>query len=229
MSGTEWYHEFVDDGYTPPEDALLALFSFRPDADTSTEEALGRIASESSVGTWTTLAQMPDRILDMKAMAYRWSDELAWVSYPIELWEPGNLPQLLSGVAGNIFGMKAVDRLRLLDVHIPPALLESFPGPRQGIPGIRERLGIPDRALTASVPKPKLGWSAQEHGELAYETWVGGIDLVKDDENLTSQAFNRFEERVTELTRQRELAEAETGETKSALINVTAETNEAIR
>lgn len=229
MAETDWYDAFVDEDAEPLEDDVLALFRFEPDADTSTLEALGRIASESSVGTWTTLAQMPDRLDALKAVAYDWDEDVVRVRYPIELWEPGNLPQLLSGVAGNIFGMKAVDRLRLLDVRFPEAYLEGFPGPAFGIQGLRDRLEIPTRPLTATVPKPKLGWSPSEHAEVGYEAWVGGVDLIKDDENLTDQSFNRFEDRVDALTRMRAKAEAETGEVKSSLINITAETQEAIR
>jgi len=62
-----------------------------------------------------------------------------------------------------------------------------------------------------------------------YAAWVGGIDLLKDDENLTSQSFNKFTERVRECFRLRDKAEKETGERKSYLINVTAETNEMLR
>jgi ribulose-bisphosphate carboxylase large chain len=231
MAGTEWYDEFVNADARPREDDLLALFKFEPAEGVSTLEALGRIASESSVGTWTTLAQMPDRVPQLKAMCYAWDEDagVCKVRYPLELWEPANLPQLLSGVAGNIFGMKAVERLRLQDVRLPEAFLDAHLGPQYGIHGLRERLDVPERPLTATVPKPKLGWSSTAHAERGYEAWTGGVDLIKDDENLTNQGFNRFEKRVEELTQMRERAESETGETKSALINVTAETNEAIR
>ncbi len=229
MSDTAWYDAFVDDDEQPRDGDVLALFHYTPAEGVTTGEALGRIASESSVGTWTTLAQMPDGLEDLKAVAYDWTDELAWVRYPAELWEAGNIAQLLSGVAGNIFGMKAVARLRLLDLRLPASYLEGFPGPALGIPGIREALDVPERPLTATVPKPKLGWSSNEHAEVGYEAWVGGTDLIKDDENLTDQSFNRFEARVEALTRMRSKAEAETGEVKSGLINITAETNEAIR
>lgn len=229
MAKTEWYDEFVNGNLAPGRRDVVALFRFEPDAGVSVKEALGRIASESSVGTWTTLAKLPRRIPKMKAMAYRWTDELAWVTYPAELWEAGNLPQLLSGVAGNIFGMKAVRWLRLLDLRIPAWYFKDFHGPQEGIPGLRRRLRIPKRPLTATVPKPKLGWSSAEHAELGYEAWVGGMDLIKDDENLTDQSFNRFKKRVELLTRQRRKAERETGEIKSALINVTGETREALR
>jgi ribulose-bisphosphate carboxylase large chain len=229
MAKTEWYDEFVDASHRPAKDDIVALFRFEPDRGFSVKEALGRIASESSVGTWTTLAQLPKRIPEMKAVAYRWTRDVAWVSYPKELWEAGNLPQLLSGVAGNIFGMKAVKWLRLLDVQLPPWFVKPFRGPHDGIAGLRKRLRIPKRPLTATVPKPKLGWSAAEHADLGYEAWMGGMDLIKDDENLTSQSFNRFDKRVALLTKMRKKAEKETGEVKSALINVTAETKEAVR
>lgn len=229
MAKVEWYDEFVDARARPGPEDVVALFRFECDRGISVKEALGRIASESSVGTWTTLAQLPKRIPQMKAIAYKWTKTTAMVTYPAELWEPGNMPQLLSGVAGNIFGMKAVKWLRLEDIRLPEWYLKGFKGPHDGIPGLRKRLKIPKRPLTATVPKPKLGWSAEEHATLGYEAWVGGMDLIKDDENLTSQDFNRFERRVELLTKQRAKAEKETGEVKSALINVTAETKEAIR
>jgi len=51
----DWYMDFVDTTYRPEKDELVALFSFEPAAGITREEAAGRIASESSTGTWTTL------------------------------------------------------------------------------------------------------------------------------------------------------------------------------
>ena len=79
------------------------------------------------------------------------------------------------------------------------------------------------------MPKPKIGFSAAEHADVAYETWMGGFDLVKDDENLTSTSFNRFEDRLTRMAKLRDKAEKETGEQKDALLNITGETKEMIR
>lgn len=95
--------------------------------------------------------------------------------------------------------------------------------------GIRKLLRVKSRPLTATVPKPKLGLTAKEHARAGYEAWIGGIDLLKDDENLTSQPFNKFQERVNECFRLRAKAENQTGERKSYLINVTAETKEMLR
>lgn len=224
MKNIDWYSDFVDLDYRPTRTDVVCLFRFEPAGGISIKEAVGRIASESSAGTWTTLNKVPSRLRKVMATSYEIMGNFVKVSYPIELWEEGNVSQLLSGVAGNIFGMKALKNLRLVDISIPKAYLKHFEGPQFGIEGIRKILKIKDRPITGAVAKPKIGWSASEHAQIAYETWMGGFDLVKDDENLTSTSFNRFEDRIRLCAKMRDKAEKETGERKSALINITGET-----
>jgi ribulose-bisphosphate carboxylase large chain len=145
------------------------------------------------------------------------------VAYPGDLWEPGNFCQLKSGIAGNIFGMKGVDNLRLVDVSLPQSYIRHFKGPILGMEGIRKRWKVFRRPFTGAVPKPKIGFSAAEHARTAYETWMGGFDFVKDDENLTSMKFNNFEKRVQLMAGYRDRAEKETGDRKGAFINITAD------
>jgi ribulose-bisphosphate carboxylase large chain len=220
----DWYMDFVDTGYLPGKDELVCLYYSEPAEGISAEEAAGRIASESSTGTWTTITTIPPRMRDLQATAFRIEGNFVKIAYPLELWEEGNAPQLLSGIAGNIFGMKAISNLRLIDATLPPAYIRHFRGPHFGMEGIRDMMKVRGRPLTGAVPKPKIGFSAQEHAEVGYETWMGGFDFVKDDENLTSAPFNRFEDRVKLLAKMRDRAEKETGDTKSAFINITAET-----
>jgi ribulose-bisphosphate carboxylase large chain len=220
----DWYNEFVDLDYTPARDELVCLFYFEPGAGISGREAAGRIASESSTGTWTTLFTIPPRMKALQATAFDIEGNCVKIAYPLALWEEGNAVQLLSGIAGNIFGMKAVKNLRLIDVSLPPAYIRHFKGPHFGMDGIRTMMKVTGRPLTGAVPKPKIGFSAKEHAEVGYETWMGGFDFVKDDENLTSTPFNRFEDRVQLMTKKRDAAEKETGEKKSAFINISADT-----
>ncbi|KUG20122.1 MAG: type III ribulose-bisphosphate carboxylase [Methanomicrobiaceae archaeon] len=220
----DWYMEFVEIGYRPARDELVCLFYFEPGEGIGPEEAIGRVASESSTGTWTTLFTLPARMRDLQATAFEIDGNYAKIAYPLALWEEGNAAQLLSGIAGNVFGMKAVKNLRLIDVTLPQAYLDHFKGPHFGMEGIRDMMKVRGRPLTGAVPKPKVGFSAAEHAEVGYETWMGGFNFVKDDENLTSTSFNRFEDRVEQLAKMRDRAERETGDTKSALINITAET-----
>lgn len=220
----DWYNEFVDTTYTPDRDEIVCLFSFEPADGMSREEACGRIASESSTGTWTTLAKLPPRMRDLQATAFEIDGSYTKIAYPLDLWEEGNAVQLLSGIAGNIFGMKAVKSLRLIDATLPDRYIDGFGGPYFGNDGIRKMMGVHGRPLLGAVPKPKIGFSAEEHAAVGFETWLGGFDFVKDDENLTSTPFNRFGDRVDGLTRLRDRAEQETGERKSAFINITADT-----
>jgi ribulose-bisphosphate carboxylase large chain len=154
---------------------------------------------------------------------------VAKIAYPKELFEQGNMPNILSSVAGNVFGLKALKNLRLNDVELPAELVKSFKGPRFGIEGIRKLLKVPERPLVGTIIKPKLGLKTVDHARVAYEAWVGGCDIVKDDENLSSQRFNPFEERVVKTLESRDKAEEETGERKVYMANITAETGAMLK
>ena len=92
----EWYDEFVDLSYKPKKTDLKVLFYFEPEKGMSVKEAIGRIASESSTGTWTTLFTLPSRMKGLMATAYKIEGNFVYVAYPLGLWEAGNMPQLLS-------------------------------------------------------------------------------------------------------------------------------------
>jgi len=227
----EWYMDFVDLDYKPGRDDLVVEFYFEP-YKVSPEEAAGRIASESSIGTWTTLWKMPEMAKRSMARVFHLEPSgegyYTKIAYPLTLFEEGSFVQLMSAIAGNIFGMKAIKTLRFLDFHPPYEYLRHFKGPQYGLRGIRSFMGIKERPLTATVPKPKMGWNVDEYAEIAYELWSGGIDLLKDDENFTSFPFNRFEERVRKLYRVKERVERETGEKKEYLINITGPVHKMI-
>jgi len=217
------YEDFLDLEYEPRESDLVCEFRVEPAAGMDWPAAAGRVASESSNGTWAEL-QVAGEVTDLSATACGIDEGRGrvTVAYPEALFEPGNMPQVLSCIAGNIMGMKAVDRIRLLDCEWPAGLVADYPGPRYGTAVKTEVFDAPDRPLTATVPKPKVGLSTAQHAEIGYEAWTGGIDLLKDDENLTDQAFNPFEDRLAESLAARDRAEEATGETKSYLLNVTA-------
>jgi ribulose-bisphosphate carboxylase large chain len=219
---TEWYHEFIDPRYRPSRTDIKVLFYYEPAKGMTEEDAIGRIASESSSGTWTTLARLPRLLPKTKAYAYHYTKNYVKVAYPILIFEEGSVPCMMSGFGGNIYGMKAVKNLRLLDAELPLEYIRHFRGPTYGRDVIKRIFRRRSGPVTAVVPKPKIGYTALEHALVAYEVWRGGIDCVKDDENLTNQKFNRFESRVKLIAKYRDRAEGETGEVKEAFVNVTA-------
>jgi len=233
----EPYPEFVRLGYTPdPESEVIATFRVTPAEGFTAEDAAGGVAAESSTGTWTTLYTWYDksRVDRLMGKAYEIRDlgdgsYLLRVAYPLELFEEGNMPGFLASVAGNIFGMRRVKGLRLEDLYLPRGFLEHFKGPVRGIRGIREVLKIEGRPIVGTVPKPKVGYSPEEVGRLAYDILSGGLDYVKDDENLVSPRFCRFEERARAIMKAIDRAEKETGERKFWLANITADVREMER
>ena len=219
--------DFVDLKYEPLETDLVCTFHVEPNG-IDIKEAAGAVAAESSVGTWTELTTTKT-VNRLAARVFSIINNEAKVAYSEELFEEGNMPNVLSSIAGNVFGLRTIKNLKLLDLDLPSDLISRFMGPRFGIEGIRKILKIPKRPLVGTIIKPKLGLKTADHATVAYEAWVGGCDIVKDDENLSSQRFNPFEERVTKTLELRDKAQNETGERKVYMANVTAETKKMLK
>ncbi|MCW4005913.1 MAG: type III ribulose-bisphosphate carboxylase [Candidatus Bathyarchaeota archaeon] len=222
------YTDFVDLDYKPKSSDLVCTFTLEQEGMTQ-KEAAGAIAAESSIGTWTELTTEKPYVKALAAKVFSLKDDTAKIAYPIELFEGGNMPNILSSVAGNVFGLKGLTNLRLYDIAFPKELAGSFKGPQYGIEGVRDLLQVPERPLVGTIIKPKLGLKTEDHARVAYEAWAGGCDIVKDDENLSSQDFNSFEARIAETMESRDQAEAETGEKKVYMANVTAETQTMLK
>ncbi|MGA3061010.1 MAG: type III ribulose-bisphosphate carboxylase [Candidatus Bathyarchaeia archaeon] len=217
------YLDFVDLTYKPKETDLTCTFYLEPEG-ISLKEAAGGVAAESSVGTWTELTTEPPYVTRLAARVFSIESNVVKIAYPVELFEPANMPNILSSVAGNVFGLKVLKNLRLMDIQIPKMLIASFKGPMFGIAGIRKLLKVPERPLVGTIIKPKLGLDTKDHARVAYDAWSGGCDIVKDDENLSSQKFNPFEQRLSQTLENRDKAQKETGERKVYMVNITAET-----
>ncbi|MGD9131348.1 MAG: type III ribulose-bisphosphate carboxylase [Candidatus Bathyarchaeota archaeon] len=222
------YVDFVDQSYKPKTTDLICDFYVEPEGISLTEAA-GGVAAESSVGTWTELTTIKPYVEKLAARVFSIDGNNIRIVYPIELFEHGNMPNILSSVAGNVFGLRALKNLRLNDIHLPMELARSFRGPKYGIAGVRELLGVKDRPLVGTIIKPKLGLKTVDHAKVAYDAWAGGCDIVKDDENLSSQRFNPFQDRVVATLEMRDRAEEETGEKKVYMANITSETEEMLK
>lgn len=230
----EIYYRFVDKNYQPnPDNDIIAVFRITPAEGFSIEDAAGAVAAESSVGTWTSLHQWYDqsRIDRLMGKAYHFHDMgdgsyIVRIAYPAELFEPGSMPGLLASIAGNIFGMRRVKGLRLEDIYFPESFLKDFKGPSKGMKGVRDIFKIYDRPIVGTVPKPKVGYTPEEVEKLAYEILIGGMDYIKDDENLTDPSYCKFEKRAKSIMKIIDKVEKETGERKVWFANITSDVKE---
>ena len=236
-AGVKPYHfKYYDSSYTPKDIDILAAFRVTPQPDVSPEEAAAAVAAESSTGTWTTvwsdlltdLDRYNARCYQIEPVPGEENQYIAYVAYPLDLFEEGSVANMMSSIVGNVFGFKALKALRLEDLRIPVAYLKTFQGPPHGIQVERDKLNKYGRPLLGCTIKPKLGLSAKNYGRAVYECLRGGLDFTKDDENINSQPFMRWRDRYLFVMEAVKKAEAETGERKGHYLNVTAPTVEAM-
>ena len=204
------YEDYVDLGYKPNKNDLICHFFVEP-SGINLKKVAGAVAAESSIGTWTETTTTKPYVEKISAKVFEIKGNNIKIAYPVDLFEPGNMPNILSSVAGNVFGMKDLKNLRLNDIHFPEKLLKGFKGPKYGIKGIRKILKIQKRPLVGTIVKPKLGLKTEDHAKVAYDAWIGGCDIVKDDENLSGQSFNTFGQRLEKTFKAKEKSEKETG------------------
>lgn len=141
------------------------------------------------------------------------------VQIAIPLQDVGDsLTALLTQAAGEIV---AYGGIKLLDLYLPRAYTAAFKGPKFGLQGIRDLLGVHDRPLLLAIFKPSRGYSPQEGAAIFYEAAVGGADIVKDDELLTDPSYCRRVERVRLYAQAAQRAFEETGERTLYAVNIT--------
>ena len=227
---------YWDATYTVKDTDVLALFRITPQPGVDPVEATAAVAGESSTATWTVVWTDLLTACDIyRAKAYRvdpvpnTSDQFfGYIAYECDLFEEGSLANLTASIIGNVFGFKAVKALRLEDMRIPHSYLKTFQGPATGVVVERERMNNFGRPILGATVKPKLGLSGRNYGRVVYEGLKGGLDFLKDDENINSQPFMRWRERFLYVQEGITRASAATGEVKGSYMNVTAATMEEV-
>ena len=220
--------------YVPQDSDVLALFRITPQEGVDAEEAAAAVAGESSTATWTVV--WTDRLTacdSYRAKAYKVepvpgnsSQFFAWIAYELDLFEEGSIANLAASIIGNVFSFKPLKAVRLEDMRLPLAYVKTFRGPPTGIVVERERLDKFGRPLLGATTKPKLGLSGKNYGRVVYEALKGGLDFVKDDENINSQPFMHWRDRFLYCMEAVNRASAASGEVKGHYLNVTAGTME---
>ncbi|XP_061360634.1 ribulose bisphosphate carboxylase large chain-like [Gastrolobium bilobum] len=213
---------------------ILAAFRVTPQPGVPPEEAGAAVAAESSTGTWTTvwtdgltsLDRYKGRCYHIEPVAGEESQFIAYVAYPLDLFEEGSVTNMFTSIIGNVFGFKALRALRLEDLRIPNSYIKTFQGPPHGIQVERDKLNKYGRPLLGCTIKPKLGLSAKNYGRAVYECLRGGLDFTKDNENVNSQPFIRWRDRFLFCAEAIYKAQAKTREIKGHYLNATAGTCE---
>lgn len=174
----------------------------------SMEKHLGKVVSvdvhEPNNG------QLDERYADIK------------IAYP-DVNFSNDIPALLV----TIFGKLSMDgKIKLIDIDVSEQFASAFPGPKFGLQGIRELLGVYDRPLLMSIFKSVIGHDLTTLKEQFMNQALGGVDLIKDDEILFENPLTPIEKRVEICMKAAKEAESLTGQKLLYAVNLTGPTSQ---
>lgn len=187
----------------------------------------GRFAIGQTVGTWIKLPGITKRmvedyqarVLSLEVLPADETLALLRVAFPTHNFAE-SFAMLQTALVGN--DVSTALMVKLLDVALTQKALLHYRGPRQSIDGVRAATGIYERPLVLNMIKPCIGYSANEGAALFYETAMGGVDMIKDDEVLSSVPVLSVLERVRAYRNVSEQVELETGRKPLYIPNITA-------
>lgn len=203
---------------------------FRVTTSLPIAKAAKAIAAEQSTGTWTDISTQSDDIdsrLAGRVLLTRQvgkSEHEVSIEFPSDDFdsEVGGVPQILSVIAGNLFGLEDLRAVRLDDLFVPKGIATSFPGPRFGAEGIYSKLGRRDasRPLLGTIVKPKIGLDPDMTADYVYRVGKGGLTNSKDDETLVDQRFCPIIDRTRAIADAIDRVRSETGHRMMHAINI---------
>lgn len=212
-----------------PEDYVFTTYTVETSDDIKNVAAA--IAAEQSTGTWTQVSTLDKEIFDKySGKVVDINGKKIVVAFPVDDFsiDIGGVPQILSVIAGNLFGLSEAQGIRLEDVQFPNSVLKEFKGPKFGIDGLRDVLDRPEKPLVGTIVKPKIGLSPKQMADYVYECGIGGLTNGKDDETLSNQKFCPMEERVTEIAEAIDKVKSETGHKMIFAINISTRSDEIV-
>lgn len=190
------------------------------------------IAVGMTVGSWTELPQakreaMQKHLGSVQSVdvhdagpGQRYAD--LTIAYP-DINFSRDIPALLV----TVFGKISMDgKIKLMKLGFSDSFRSAFPGPKFGITGLRDLLGVQDRPLLMSIFKSVIGLNLDELSEQFTRQALGGVDLIKDDEILFENELTPIEKRVEVCIKASEAAQRETGKKLLYATNLTGATSQ---
>jgi len=141
------------------------------------------------------------------------------IAYPLRLF--GNsLTRLWNSVFGETHRLGFLGAAALIDLQLPTSLANAYEGPKFGVAGIREKLGVWNRPIFCRSMRPASSLSTDTMLEINERTLSGGFDVIKDDELTYDCSRSPFPDRVRRMVDMKRRVEDKTGERKLYFANI---------
>lgn len=119
---------------------------------------------------------------------------------------------IMLAVGGPVLEFVYYQEVALLDFTFPESFIRRFHGPKFGINGVRELLGLKDgEPIVGTIMKPCAGLTPKEVAEKCYQSALGGVMFIKDDEKMLGPSYCQLEEKIKLVSQALKRAEEETG------------------
>ncbi|QEY34730.1 transcriptional regulator [Caproiciproducens galactitolivorans] len=216
-------------------DYVLATYYIELPKETNVVEKAVGMTIGQTLGTWVPVPGITDEmrdkhmgkvinIIDLPPCDLSTQVQTDTVSYLIQLAYPtanfsAQFPQMLVTVLGNDASTSA--QVKLVDIQFPESFVKEFQGPNFGIEGIRKFTGVAERPLLLNMIKPCTGFTPDIGAKIFYETALGGVDFIKDDELLGNPDFCPVEQRVKAYQKASDAAFEKTGHRTVYICNIT--------
>jgi ribulose 1,5-bisphosphate carboxylase large subunit-like protein len=116
------------------------------------------------------------------------------------------------------------------DVDFPNSFLKHFRGPRLGMSGIRQAIGVSSRPILGAILKPRAGAPLDSIVKACSACLEGGMDYITDDELVVDPEGDlAFDNRVPRLVDVAKTATERTGRKKWYVANITASPKKALQ
>jgi ribulose-bisphosphate carboxylase large chain len=142
------------------------------------------------------------------------------LSFPLHNFGP-SIPNLLATVAGNLYELREFSGLRLMDLELPHAFMEKYPGPKFGIEGTRKLANVYNRPFIGTIVKPSIGLTPDDLRGVVRDLALAGIDFIKDDELNANPPYAPLKNRVKAVMEEIERAADKTGKKVMYAFNIT--------
>ncbi|MDR3566176.1 MAG: RuBisCO large subunit C-terminal-like domain-containing protein [Negativicutes bacterium] len=217
------------------EDYVIATYYLELKNSESIVKKAAAFAIGQTLGTWTpvpgiddamrarhmgkviNIYEVPPADLD-DGQGGDFSKYLIQLAFPV-LNFGNQFPMMLTTLTGNDASTSI--QSKLVDLQLPQKFVAGFKGPKFGIEGIRKLTGVPKRPLLLNMIKPCTGITPEAGARIFYETALGGVDFIKDDELLGNPEFSDVSRRVKEYKKAAQKAYEETGHKTLYIVNIT--------